>query len=68
MQTSQSGPGRVAAAIKAAAVANRVPPPSPAQISHGHEENEPAPHTSVGDLLADLTGKPRGSETPAPPG
>jgi hypothetical protein len=63
MQSSQSGTGQIAAAIAAAAVANRVPPPSPAQIAHGHEENEPAPHETVAHLLGRLTGKPDGTET-----
>jgi hypothetical protein len=63
MQSSQSGTGQIAAAIKAAAVANRGPVHSPAQLAHGHEETEPAPHESVAHLLGRLTGKPDGTET-----
>ena len=63
MQSSQSSTGQVAAAIKAAAVARQAPPHSPAQIAHGHEENEPAPHESVAHLLGRLTGKTDGTET-----
>jgi hypothetical protein len=63
MQSSQSSTGQVAAAIAAAAAANRGPAHSPARIAHGHEENEPAPHESVAHLLGRLTGKPSVTET-----
>lgn len=65
MQTSQSTPGQVAAAIKASSAAQRVPVHPPV-VAHGHEGE-------ATEVVAQLLGAVKvknadGSETAADPG